>query len=59
MNATDIQTTITAQVGNADFAFVRAPQFGAVLEQAGLRDWAGFAHSWDDLGVDSYIADGG
>jgi hypothetical protein len=59
MNATDIQTTITAQLGRAGFAFVRAPQFGAVLEQAGLRDWAGFARSWDDLGMDTYMADGG
>jgi hypothetical protein len=31
----------------------------AILEPAGLRDWAGFAASWDDLGEDAYMADGG
>jgi hypothetical protein len=41
------------------FAFVRAPDMQAVLERAGLRDWAGFAASWDDLGVDAFMADGG
>jgi hypothetical protein len=30
-----------------------------VLAPAGLRDWAGFAASWDDLGVDMFMADGG
>jgi hypothetical protein len=41
------------------FAFIEAPQMGAVLEEAGLSDWASFAASWDDLGVDTYMADGG
>ena len=30
-----------------------------VLDQAGFADWDGFAASWDDLGVDMYMADGG
>jgi len=41
------------------FAFVRAPDMRGVLEGAGLRDWDAFAKSWDDLGVDTYMADGG
>jgi hypothetical protein len=41
------------------FAFVRAPQMGAVLGEAELRDWDAFAASWNDLGVDAYMADGG
>ncbi len=41
------------------FAFVRAPDMRAVLEGEGLRDWDGFARTWDDLGVDTYMADGG
>jgi hypothetical protein len=41
------------------FAFVHAPDMRAVLESAGLRDWVAFAKSWDDLGVDTYMADGG
>ncbi len=32
----------------------------ALLEQVGpLTDWAAFAESWDDLGPDTYMADGG
>jgi len=41
------------------FAFVEAPEMGALLEEAGLSDWRSFAASWDDLGVDTYMADGG
>jgi hypothetical protein len=41
------------------FAFVQAPDMRAVLESAGLEDWPNFAKSWDDLGVDTYMADGG
>jgi len=50
---------IAAGVADSGFAFVRAAEMGAVLERAGLRDWAAFARSWDDLGVDFYMADGG
>ena len=40
--------------------FVRAPEMRALLEQAGpLTDWPEFAASWDDLGPDTYMADGG
>jgi hypothetical protein len=41
------------------FAFVRAPQMRALLGEAELRDWDAFAASWNDLGVDAYMADGG
>jgi hypothetical protein len=41
------------------FALVRAPEMRDVLDPAGLRDWQNFAASWDDLGVDAYMADGG
>jgi len=41
------------------FAFVRAPEMGRLLEEAGLADWEGFAATWGDLGVDAYMADGG
>jgi hypothetical protein len=50
---------IAATVADKGFAFVRAPEMGAVLKAAGLSDWDGFAASWDDLGVDTYMADGG
>jgi hypothetical protein len=41
------------------FAFVEAPQMQALLDPAGLRDWRSFAASWEDLGVDAFMADGG
>jgi hypothetical protein len=42
------------------YRFVAAPEMRAMLEQAGkLTDWPAFAASWDDLGPDTYMADGG
>jgi hypothetical protein len=41
------------------FAFVRAPEMRRILDGAGLRDWKAFAASWNTLGVDTYMADGG
>jgi hypothetical protein len=50
---------IAATIARTGFAFVGASDMGAVLDAAGLRDWDAFAGSWDDLGVDTYMADGG
>ncbi|MBV9862568.1 MAG: 2OG-Fe dioxygenase family protein [Alphaproteobacteria bacterium] len=50
---------IAAELVRAGFAFVHGPEMRGALEAAGLRDWDGFARSWDDLGVDTYMADGG
>ena len=41
------------------FAFVAADAMAAILRRTGLRDWAAFAESWNDLGLDTYMADGG
>ena len=42
------------------FAFVQGAAMRAVFAQAGsLADWRSFAASWDDLGLDTYMADGG
>lgn len=41
------------------FAFVHARVLQPLLEQAGLRDFSAFAETWDDLGVDLFMADGG
>jgi hypothetical protein len=56
---TDNLETIHDQVEGTGFAFVRSAQMRRVLEAAGLHDWPDFAASWDDLGVDAYMADGG
>ena len=39
------------------FAFVRGGAMHALLGP--MPDWAAFAASWDDLGLDTYMADGG
>lgn len=56
---TDRFDPIVQTVARDGFACVRAPEMHAVLEGAGLCDWDSFAASWDDLGVDMYMADGG
>jgi hypothetical protein len=55
----DILAPIAARVARCGYAFVQAPDMQAALEAAGLHDWDGFAASWDDLGLDTYMADGG
>ncbi|HKS89968.1 MAG TPA: 2OG-Fe dioxygenase family protein [Stellaceae bacterium] len=50
---------IAETVAREGFAFVRAPDMGAVLNASGLGDWDRFARSWDELGIDTYMADGG
>jgi hypothetical protein len=50
---------VADSVRRSGYAFVRAPDMRAMLEAAGLREWDGFAASWDDLGIDMFMADGG
>jgi hypothetical protein len=41
------------------YALVEADAMADILRPAGLKDWASFADSWNDLGLDTYMADGG
>ena len=51
---------LTETIRTAGFAFVRAGAMRAALQAHGtLADWDAFAASWDDLGPDTYMADGG
>jgi hypothetical protein len=50
---------IVEEVRPAGFSFVPAEQFRALLTPSALAEWPSFAASWDDLGVDTYMADGG
>lgn len=51
---------LTETILTAGFAFVRADTMRAALERHGpLTDWDRFAASWNDLGQDTYMADGG
>jgi hypothetical protein len=56
---TDV-ATLADLVSREGFAFVRGPAMRKILEQhRSLADWEDFAASWDDLGLDTYMADGG
>jgi hypothetical protein len=46
-------------IGGAGFAFMPAGAMRPIMVRAGLADWEGFAESWNDLGMDTYMADGG
>jgi hypothetical protein len=56
----DMRTQLTDLIRTDGYTFVRAPEMRGLLEHAGgLADWKAFAASWDDLGPDTYMADGG
>ena len=48
-----------AALQDGGFVFVHAPDMEATLAENGLTGWDAFARSWDDLGLDTYMADGG
>ncbi|HEY1933323.1 MAG TPA: 2OG-Fe dioxygenase family protein [Acetobacteraceae bacterium] len=51
---------LTETIHRTGFAFVHAEEMRTALEHAGsLADWQAFAASWNDLGLDTYMADGG
>ncbi|MGH7047612.1 MAG: 2OG-Fe dioxygenase family protein [Stellaceae bacterium] len=56
---TPLLSPIAEEVERDGFSFVRAGQMQLLLGDHELRDWDGFAASWNDLGVDTYMADGG
>ncbi len=56
---TDLATLVDF-VSRDGFAFVHGPVMRETFEQRGsLADWKDFAASWNDLGLDTYMADGG
>ena len=51
---------LTDRIAAEGFAFVHGPDMRALFARQGsLADWSEFAASWDDLGLDTYMADGG
>lgn len=46
-------------IASSGFSFIAAPDMQVLLGKAGMADWDGFSSSWDDLGLDLYMADGG
>ncbi len=56
---TDV-ATLHDLIARDGFAFVHGAAMREVLERYGsLGDWKQFAASWNDLGLDTYMADGG
>jgi hypothetical protein len=56
----DTLRQLTDALRTDGYKFVQAPDMHGLLEQTGpLTDWAAFAASWNDLGPDTYMADGG
>ena len=54
------QQQLAKQLRADGYRFVRAGEMRGWLEQAGaLTDWPEFAATWNDLGPDTYMADGG
>lgn len=53
-------TSRQGSLGTAGFAFVPASRMRELFAAMGpLDDWSEFAASWNDLAVDTYMADGG
>ncbi|GBQ21050.1 hypothetical protein AA0472_0328 [Acetobacter estunensis NRIC 0472] len=50
---------IEAATRENHFARIPAVEMRPLLEAFGMSDWEGFAASWERLGVDLYMADGG
>lgn len=50
---------IASPLAASGFAFTRAACLHGLLDGAARRDWPAFAASWNDLGLDTYMADGG
>ena len=52
-------TVLAGPLCRDGFVHAQAAGMRAILEARGLTDWDSFAASWNDLGVDAYMADGG
>jgi hypothetical protein len=52
-------TALAEQIARDGFQFCQAPATRTLLAQQGMCNWASFAASWNDLGLDKYMADGG
>ncbi|WP_284945687.1 2OG-Fe dioxygenase family protein [Acidisoma cladoniae] len=50
---------IAQSLGEDGFAQLRSALTRQVLDEAGLTAWPRFAESWNDLGLDQFMADGG
>lgn len=54
-----IITSLGQELQRDGYVFARADQMRAALDNSSADAWQAFAASWDDLGLDTYMADGG
>ncbi|WP_206338642.1 2OG-Fe dioxygenase family protein [Formicincola oecophyllae] len=54
-----VPASLGADLASKGFGYAPAMQTMPWLEGYGLKDWPGFAESWNNLGVDRFMADGG
>ncbi|MGV4875790.1 2OG-Fe dioxygenase family protein [Acetobacter indonesiensis] len=61
LSQTDLQrlTALEKPLSESGFSYQPAADMRPLLEQFGLKQWEEFAESWNHLGVDRYMADGG
>jgi len=52
-------SSLTKRLETDGFVHAAAPTMRTLLDTHGFADWDAFAASWDHLGVDTYMADGG
>jgi len=52
-------SAVAAELRAIGFVRGNASEIAPALAARGLADWQGFAASWNDLGLDVYMADGG
>ena len=50
---------LVASIRQHGYAFESASNMRRFLEAFGFEDWGGFSESWERLGLDRYMADGG
>jgi hypothetical protein len=59
MTLSSIETDFRAALNDEGFTRSSANQTRALLGAGAVADWAAFADSWNDLGLDGFMADGG
>ena len=58
-DTTSLLADIVEDIERGGFAFRQGSDMRSILRARGLNSWPAFASSWDDLGLDLYMADGG
>lgn len=58
-SSTKFLDAIAQDIARDGFAFRTGEEMRSIIRTRGLEAWPAFASSWDDLGIDKYMADGG